>query len=90
MKLSKPKSYRTHGGKVSKIQKHTYPENWREIAANKKRAVGNVCQRCESSDRLDVHHILPLSRGGNNSDFNLIVLCHKCHKKRHRNNKFMK
>lgn len=86
----KPKSYRTHSGNVSKIQKHTYPENWRQICAEKKAEVGNKCQRCPSTKELDVHHIIPLSRGGNNLKTNLIVLCHTCHKKRHHNNRFMK
>jgi len=33
------------------------------------------------SRQLHIHHIRPLSKGGNNSFDNLITLCHICHKK---------
>lgn len=77
-------SYRAKGGTVAKIQKHTYPPNWREICKDKIREAGNKCQRCPSTDRLEVHHIIALSRGGTNHTFNLIVLCYSCHNKRHK------
>lgn len=83
------KSYRTHSGRVAKIQRHDYPDNWRGLTRNKKQDAGNKCQKCGSSDRLDVHHILPLTRGGTNNTLNLIVLCHACHLKRHSKNKWM-
>jgi len=82
------KSYRTHSGNVAKIKKFTYPKNWKELCKEKKKECGNKCQRCESQNVLEVHHIIPLSRGGNNSNLNLIVLCHACHTARHRKNKF--
>jgi HNH endonuclease len=38
------------------------------------------CQRCGSSHRLDVHHRVPLHRGGNPYDpANLETLCSDCH-----------
>ncbi len=77
-------SYRTKGGTVAKIQKHTYPDDWRDLCKRKIAACRGVCQRCPSSERLEVHHIIPLSRGGSNLDLNLIVLCYKCHNKRHK------
>jgi len=49
-----------------------------------KRAVGNVCEipRCKSQ-AYDVHHIVPLSKGGRNLGSNLIVLCANCHRDAH-------
>ena len=32
---------------------------------------------------IEVHHIVPLSKGGNNQLENLITLCYDCHKKEH-------
>lgn len=34
--------------------------------------------------QLEVHHILPVSKGGGDEQQNLITLCKKCHKKRHK------
>jgi hypothetical protein len=41
-----------------------------------------TCQKCGRKDCiLEVHHITPKRLGGNNSIYNLITLCNKCHKK---------
>lgn len=37
--------------------------------------------------QLEVHHILPVSKGGGDEQQNLITLCKKCHKKRHKDMK---
>ena len=51
------------------------------------------CQRCgcdvvgglrESRESAEVHHIIPRSAGGPNTDRNLVTLCWVCHKKAHR------
>lgn len=36
------------------------------------------CQYCGSHEDLEIDHIIPLSKGGNNEDSNLITACHKC------------
>lgn len=36
-----------------------------------------------SDGELEIHHILPVSKGGGDEPTNLITLCKKCHKKRH-------
>ena len=40
---------------------------------------GNVCQQsgcgCNNRSKLEVHHIMPVSKGGDNSPGNLITLC---------------
>lgn len=41
------------------------------------------CQFCGSGSDLSVHHIIPLSSGGDSTLDNLRVLCHACHQKEH-------
>jgi len=36
---------------------------------------------CRSGTNLEVHHIIPRSRGGRNRFENYIILCHECHRK---------
>jgi 5-methylcytosine-specific restriction endonuclease McrA len=60
-----------------------YPENWDEITAKVRARDGHKCGNCGSTTNLDVHHIVPKSRGGTNELSNLRTLCHDCHKKIH-------
>lgn len=39
---------------------------------------GHACLRCSCSESLTIDHIVPLSKGGDNSDENLQTLCHRC------------
>jgi hypothetical protein len=39
-----------------------------------------ACAFCGSQDHLEEHHMMPLCMGGDNSDENLIYLCHACHR----------
>ena len=42
------------------------------------------CKLCnKKSEYLEAHHIIPKSRGGDNSDSNLIKICSECHGKAH-------
>jgi len=41
------------------------------------------CGKKFDAQILDVHHIVPISKGGSNSPRNLAVLCPTCHKKAH-------
>ena len=34
---------------------------------------------CKSGFEIEVHHIVPLSKGGVNDENNYIILCRKCH-----------
>ena len=45
--------------------------------------VGNRCcyPNCDETDALDVHHIIPIEKGGTNKESNLIVLCPNHHRK---------
>ena len=42
-----------------------------------------LCEECRKAGRLtkatEVHHILPLSRGGSHDEQNLMALCKPCH-----------
>lgn len=41
------------------------------------------CLRCNREEELTVHHILPISEGGESCDENLATLCEPCHKEAH-------
>jgi 5-methylcytosine-specific restriction endonuclease McrA len=42
------------------------------------------CQICGSSENLQVHHLRPRSRLGDDSPSNLITLCSHCHALQHK------
>ncbi|MFD7015905.1 HNH endonuclease [Streptomyces sp. NPDC059928] len=69
--------------------------NWRTSArnlnrpgdANKRRSLvlardRFTCQRCGSRERLEVDHLVPVSRGGTWDLSNLWVLCCECHRRK--------
>ncbi|MGE8453249.1 MAG: HNH endonuclease [Pseudomonadales bacterium] len=57
---------------------------WYELREAALRRCGGQCQSpgC-SSKAQEVHHIVPLSRGGRNILSNLMCLCKTCHDRRH-------
>lgn len=44
----------------------------------KLRTLGGRCQNCGSPDRIEIDHIIPVSRGGTNHIDNLQPLCRPC------------
>jgi len=48
------------------------------------------CGNCGTNDDLRIHHIVPLSNGGNNVLTNLIRLCNDCHAAAHGGHNFVK
>lgn len=61
-----------------------YGSQWRKIRQHHVRR-NPFCQECLKNGRYvpveEVHHILPLSRGGTHSLDNLMSLCKSCHSK---------
>lgn len=59
-----------------------YGRSWRKIR-NKFIQEHPLCQHCLEENRVkiaeEVHHILPLSRGGSHDEKNLMALCKSCH-----------
>src|SRR5699024_183350 len=59
-----------------------YGRSWRKIR-NKYIKENPLCQQCLKEERLktaeEVHHILPLRRGGTHDEENLMALCKSCH-----------
>jgi 5-methylcytosine-specific restriction enzyme A len=41
------------------------------------------CLRCGSTDRLRVHHLVPVSQGGVHDERTLVTLCEPCHRLAH-------
>lgn len=41
----------------------------------------SCCSKCGCKENLELHHMFPVSLGGDNNDCNLLVLCHECHQK---------
>jgi hypothetical protein len=61
----------------------TYPPDWDERRTQVAERDGKECKNCGNRDHLHLHHIAPLSKGGNNRIENLKLLCEKCHSKKH-------
>jgi 5-methylcytosine-specific restriction endonuclease McrA len=64
-------------------------DGWWTISAEVRKRSRGKCEarrdgvRCGAPAK-DVHHIIPLSKGGANTLSNLIHLCDDCHSRRHR------
>ena len=73
---------------VTKIVRDSYSSTWWD---NRKKVFARDSGKCQgyiggikcSRKGSEVHHIIPLSRGGTNSVMNLITLCRNCHDARH-------
>ncbi|TFH12935.1 HNH endonuclease [Candidatus Bathyarchaeota archaeon] len=50
--------------------------------------LSKVCEDCESTEDLEIHHIEQIWFGGSNEIDYLKVLCKTCHKKTRPNNPF--
>ena len=63
-----------------------YGRAWRQIR-KRYAAAHPLCEMCLKEGRLtpveEVHHIIPVSRGGSNDFSNLMSLCQSCHTKLH-------
>ncbi len=59
------------------------PQFWNIIRRSVLERDRHRCQICGSRENLSVHHIIPLSDGGDSRSVNLQVLCHACHQHKH-------
>lgn len=68
------------------VVKKKYGTQWRKI---RERYVLKhpYCEQCLKEGRMtpvdEVHHKVPVSRGGTNDEVNLMSLCRSCHNKMH-------
>lgn len=47
----------------------------------------NRCRNCGARSNLCIHHIVPVTEGGNETTSNLVALCRECHLRAHRERK---
>lgn len=63
-----------------------YGRSWKRIR-NRYIKEHPFCEECFKDGKMvlaeEVHHILPVSRGGTNEVSNLMALCQSCHTKKH-------
>lgn len=80
---------------VAKIQsrkfgkKEHYGDNWGRVSKFVREKSNWICSNCFKSFSKDkgglhVHHLIPLSKGGNCSLANLSSLCRDCHALHHK------
>lgn len=92
---ARPARKNSHG--IGSIRRETYNSDrgfstksgWWEIRnkvfiRDQKRCRAVIGGRVCGAPGTEVHHLIPLSRGGTNSMSNLLTLCQGCHDKRHR------
>jgi 5-methylcytosine-specific restriction protein A len=82
-------AHKTAAGREYNATRHpnhnkVYGRRWRTIR-ELYIAKHPLCQRCLESGRLipaeEVHHIVPIDRGGTHAEDNLMSLCQSCHTK---------
>ena len=59
------------------------PEAYRELCRKVLERDGWRCQFCGRAEDLQVHHVNPRSRLGDDAEENLITLCSDCHRSHH-------
>jgi len=62
------------------------PKAYRRLCHQVLERDGWRCQNCGRLVELQVHHIRPRSRLGDDAEQNLITLCARCHQKIHKKN----
>lgn len=70
---------------LTRTQLATYPIDWDRLRVEILERDGYACQESGINcvGPLQIHHILPLSKGGSNAADNLITLCHYHHSEKH-------
>lgn len=60
------------------------PKSYAQLRAKVLARDGWKCQACGTASDLDVHHLIPRSKLGEDAPENLITLCRACHTLAHR------
>lgn len=66
------------GGTVNSIRRRSLPDDLVSFILERDK----VCQECGGEENLQLDHIIPVSRGGNDSETNLRLLCGDCNRRR--------
>lgn len=74
---------KTSAAGTARIVRDFYGPNWFKTVNEVQTRDGKKCVDCGNTNKLDTHHIIPLSKGGVTAKGNLITLCGNCHKLRH-------
>lgn len=93
MKLfAKTRTFTRRRGGVAQLVRDNYgrPSDWFALVSEVKERDQYRCVFCGEhetavkarADRLECHHVIPLSRGGVTRKSNLATSCGRCHKKR--------
>jgi 5-methylcytosine-specific restriction enzyme A len=61
-----------------------YGGSYRTQAKQARARSGGICEGCGTEPAMEVHHKIPLSKGGTNLPENLIHLGWRCHQEAHR------
>lgn len=71
----------------STVSGMTVKNSWYDLVKKVNMLHNGMCVVCRNKGILtkgsEVHHIVPLSKGGSNTMSNLLLLCGSCHNKRH-------
>lgn len=51
------------------------PKRWQAIAESRQ----GPCLVCASPPPNELHHLIPRSQGGSDTEANIVPLCHRCH-----------
>jgi hypothetical protein len=63
-----------HGIRRERIPEHIRIAVWRRD--------GGKCARCGSREKLEYDHIVPVSKGGSNTERNIELLCERCNREK--------
>lgn len=92
MATRRPTFTRRRANGTARIKRDSYSNsttNWWDIRKevferDDKKCQSRIGGRACLKPGVDVHHIIPLSRGGTTTKGNLITVCESCHQARHR------
>ena len=69
---------------MSRHHKLTSYSVWERLRRQVLDRDGRRCQQCGGVGKFEIHHLIPLSKGGTNDLGNLTTLCRSCHINAHK------